>query len=441
MALLFALSACSGARKYFKAAERLEKQGLVNDAANYYLEALQRRPTFVDARIKLKEVGQKHVSALASDFFRNFNTQQLEASLTTFENLQDFYGKAKAMNVELDFPKTYEDDYKTAVERYCAKNYANVLSLMHDKKYSEVPHYISKITKYNVSYKKTQSFDIIATCEPLYQKAITYIENKNYANALNDLSNIKNKTDNYKDAASLYDLCIAKQNKTYILFQPPGNNDRNEQNLEEYLFNNFSQTGLNYNNLKLINNSPFQNPNVFNTMYNNANVDLIQAIRKASGADYYYLFDVSNRKENNSGLSKTTARAYKEVKTRINDSTVVTEFKPVDYNTVKANRSFAYDFKYKIIDASSGQISSTAQQSIKSEDAIEYNEFTRPFEGDISSLYSTNTPMNNVFAKLAMNKWRNSFTARNTLKSMDELKNNTYSQNINLFKNSLNTLK
>ena len=73
---------CSGSKKYFKAAERLEKQGLINDAANYYLQSLQRKPTFVDARIKLIEVGQKHISSLASDFFRNINTQQLEASLT-----------------------------------------------------------------------------------------------------------------------------------------------------------------------------------------------------------------------------------------------------------------------------------------------------------------------------------------------------------------------
>src|SRR5688572_6931951 len=83
--MLLVIAACSGSKKYFKAAEKLEKQGLVSDAAEYYMESLQRKPTNVEARIKLKQVGQKYVSSLASEFFRNYNTQQLQASLETFE--------------------------------------------------------------------------------------------------------------------------------------------------------------------------------------------------------------------------------------------------------------------------------------------------------------------------------------------------------------------
>ena len=74
--LTIILFSCTGSKKYFKAAEKLEKQGLFNEAASYYLESLQRKPSNVAARIKLKEVGQKHASSLASEFFRNYNTQQ-----------------------------------------------------------------------------------------------------------------------------------------------------------------------------------------------------------------------------------------------------------------------------------------------------------------------------------------------------------------------------
>src|SRR5690349_24494181 len=87
------LLGCSGSKKYFKAAEKLEKQGLVNEAADYYLQSLQRKPTNVEARIKLKEVGQKYVSSLASQFFREHNTHQLESSLETYERLKDFISK------------------------------------------------------------------------------------------------------------------------------------------------------------------------------------------------------------------------------------------------------------------------------------------------------------------------------------------------------------
>ena len=145
---------CSGSRKYFKAAEKLEKQGLVNEAADYYLEALKRKPTSVDAKIKLKEVGQKYVSNLASEFFRNYNTQQLEASLESYEKLKDFNSKAQALSVQLDYPKTYEEDYQKSIDLYCLKNYNQALLLVNQKRYSEALGSIAKIQRYNGAYKK-----------------------------------------------------------------------------------------------------------------------------------------------------------------------------------------------------------------------------------------------------------------------------------------------
>src|SRR6185369_1955105 len=121
--VLTVFASCTGSKKYFKAAEKLEKQGLVNEAAEYYLESLQRKPTNVEARIKLKDVGQKCVSNMASDFFRNYNTNQLEASLESFERLKTFSGKTSALNVVLDYPKQYEEDYQKAVDTYLAKNH------------------------------------------------------------------------------------------------------------------------------------------------------------------------------------------------------------------------------------------------------------------------------------------------------------------------------
>ena len=435
------ISACSGSRKYFKAAERLEKQGLINDAAEYYLEALQRKPTNVDARIKLKDVGQKHISNLASDFFRNYNTQQLEASLSSFENLQSFFGKAKALSVELDYPKTYDDDYKNAIEQYCSKNYDQALNLIHDKKYDDAATYTSKIKKYNANYKNTAELDVKANCEPAYQRAVTAIENKNYTAAFANLSNIKSKTDQYKDVNELYVLCQAKQSHGLLIFQPSLPNDRSEEILEESLFGKFSQSCGSYNTIKLINNSPFQSNINFSDLYNNTNVDLVQAIRKASGADYLYVYDVSNRQEYTSGLSKTPGRAFREVKTKVNDSTYTTEYKPVDYNTVKQSRIFSFDYRYKVINALNGQVLSNGFQTLKSQDAVDYNEFLRPFDGNISSLYPSNSPSNNVLIKLANNSWRNTFSARSTLKTMDELKNDVFGQGMSLFKNAINIMK
>ncbi len=436
------LGACSGSKKYFKAAERLEKQGLVNDAANYYLESLQRKPTFVEARIKLKDVGQRLLNNLASDFFRNFNTQQLEASLTSFERLKEFYVKAEALNVMLDYPKSYDDDYKKAIESFCDKNYLVAANLVYEKKYTEAIPFINKVKKYNSSYKNSQQLDIIAVCEPLYQKAIINLENKNYSNALLNLYDIKLKSENYKDAEDLYELAAAQETKTYILFEPNNSNDRSEKELEDYLYNNFSQLGLNTSDkLKLLNNTPFQNANKNIDLYNGSNLDLLQAIRKASGADFYYVFDVVNKREFNSGLNKTQNKAFREIKTRINDSTVVTEYKPVDYNLVKAQRSFSYDFKYKIMNAQNGQIIGTQFKNIRGQDAVEYQEFLRPFDGNVNNLFPYNPQFTSSVMQFNPRNWRSLFSSRNNLKSMEDIKNEALNQNLSVFKNSLKVMK
>ena len=299
--LILFLYGCNGSKKYFKAAERLEKQGLVNEAAEYYLESLQRKPTSVEARVKLKNVGQKYTSNLASDFFRNYNTQQVESSLESFEKLKGFTSKTAALNVVMDYPKSYEDDYQKSVETYCSKNYNLAYSMVNQKKYNEALTYIANIKKYNQNYKTTQQLEITSTCEPLYQSAVSSIENKNYAGALVSLSRIKAKTENYKDYKELYDLSTSQQLKSFILIQPKSSTDNAEKEIEDYLFNNFTQVALQkFSGIKLINNTPFEETSASSDLLGSAsNVDLIQAIRKATGADFFYTYDISNKKETN----------------------------------------------------------------------------------------------------------------------------------------------
>lgn len=433
------LFGCNGSKKYFKAAERLEKQGLVNEAAEYYLESLQRKPTNVDARVKLKEVGQKYTSNLASDFFRNYNTQQLESSLESFEKLKAFTGKTAALSVVMDYPKGYEDDYQKTVENYCSKNYNQAYSMVNQKKYNDALTYISNIKKYNPNYKTTQQLEIVSHCEPLYQTAVSSLENKNYASALISLSKIKERTENYKDFKELYDLSSAEQTKEFILIQPKNSTDNSEKEIEEYLFNNFTQTATQkFSNIKLINNTPFEESGGSSDMLsNNTNVDLIQAIRKATGADYFYTYDVSNKKEINTGPTKSSYTSYLEVKTRKNDTLVITEYQPVNYSLVKGSRTYSYDYKYKIINAFSNQIVSSQTQNMISQDAMEYNEFTKSFNGNINNLFPYNPHQTAPAAQYNPRSWRSMFQAKNTLKSFDELKSETNSKAINFFTTSV----
>jgi len=439
---LLALAGCSGSRQYFKAAERLEKQGLVNDAADYYLEALQRKPTNVEARIKLRDVGQKHISNLASDFFRDYNTQQTESALGSFEKLKDFYGKAAALDVQLDYPKTYNDDYQQAIETFCLKNYNQASALVSQKKYNEAVPYLSKVKRYNGTYKNTQQLDIIATCEPLYQSAVNSLENKNYSSALTTLNSIRSKTDHYKDLNDLLELANAQQTKSFILFAPKPSSNASEREIEDYMFTNFSQAALQKLSLvKIINNTPFQNAPGTTDFNSSTSLDFVQAIRKATGADYFYMFDVANRNQSGNGPSKSSFKGFQEQVTRRNDGAIIFNYSAFDYNVVKGQRIFSYDFKYKIINAYTNQIVSQQTQNISARDAVEFQEFQQKFTGDINSLFPYNPQQTPPTSQYNPSAWRRLFSARNTLKTFEELKTDAYNQNINLFTNSAGSMK
>lgn len=458
IALTLVLASCTGSKKFFKVAERLELQGLVGDAAEYYYQSLLRKPTNVDARIKLKDVGQKYTSSLASEFFRNYNTQQLEASLESYEKMKSFNSKAADLNVQLDYPKTYDDDYLNAVEQYNSKNYQQATLLVGQKKYNEAVGYINKVKRYNASYRDLPNLEIIAVCEPLYQNAVRNIENKNYAGAYTSLISIKNKTDNYKDSQQLLELADAQQSKNVILFQPKTSSDFSEKEIEESLFNNFQAAQKQLNHVNLINNTPFhQNANKTIDLSNSNNVDVMQAIRKATGADYFYLYDVKDIRRNNSGKKTTPYNGFQRESYKQKDGTMAVRYRTFDYNGVQDQNVFSYTYKYQIVNAYSNQIIEGRDQYITAKDAVDYNELSSPnliqkllsnkadpSANDINSLFPYNPQSTGIVNQYNPSAWRAKFKengARTTLKSFPELQGEAISQTINLFINSNKNLK
>lgn len=427
-----ALMACTGSKKYFKAAEKLEKQGLVNEAAEFYLESLQRKPTNVDASIKLKDVGQKYISFLSSEFFRNYNTGQMEASIENFEKMKDFTGRAQALNVKLNYPVAYEDDYNNAVDKHCEKNYNKGAELVKQNKYSEALSYLNVVDKYRPEYKKNKQLKITATCEPIYQNAVTNIQGKNYAAALKALTTIQGITDSYKDSKELYELSLAIEQKSLLMFQPK---NPKYPALIDFLFNNFSQNvSQNHKNINIINNSPFvylPGNNIDN------NVDLVQGIRKASGADFFYVFDVTNRGTQFVGPTKTNAQCFQKFSYKAKDGSVITEYKPVKYHSVKAKRSFFYNFNYKLVNANTNQVVSFQTLTVSKVDEVEYNEFASAPQGNINSYYPYNPAATAPLYQYNPSAWRGLFTANKVVKSEQDLEALVNQEIIKIFSQTL----
>ena len=108
---------------------------------------------------------------------------------------------------------------------------------------------------------------------------------------------------------------------------------------------------------------------------------------------------------------------------------------------IKSQRSYSYDFKYKVINANTNQIVSSQTQNLRSQDAIEYQEFQSSFKGNINTLFPYNPQQTASNLQYNPRSWRNMFSARNNLKLMEELKSDVYNQNNTIFVNSTGAMR
>lgn len=432
--VVFSVAACSGSKKYFKAAEKLENKGFIDEAATYYQESLQRKPKNTDARLKLKEVGQKYVNNLSSQFFREYNTQQYEQAIQTYDKLKLFVEKSTAMSVMHHYPQSYNDDYNQALSLYLSKYYTEAVDLVNQGNYDKALNSISKVKKYNASYSNIQELEITAKCEPLYMSAIKYMEAKNYAFAQSALAAINYISSDYKDGKELIDLTDDLLKKSLLIFTPKNSA---EKDIEEILANRFIESSPQTKNIQPINHSPFSSIAFASDQLSTINADLLQAIRKASGATFFYVFDVTQQTEGTSSPTKRKDICYEKVITK-KDTQYITDYKPTVYYQIKAQRSYSYNFNYQVIDAFSNQVIVSKKETLTAQDIVDYYEFASPNRVNMANFTPYNPATTPAASQYNPSGWRNSFNNRKELRSISDLKNDVNQKAIHAFVYTLN---
>ena len=411
--LLFSLISCTTSRKYYKAAERLEKKGLYNEAAELYLVSLERNKTNADANIKLREVGQKYVDYLASSFYWNFSIEQDEKALEYYDNLTRFVSKCKILKIDLEFPKSYNDDYSLLVDRYCDKNYHEGLKLFRRERYAEALVSLRKVFDLKANYRDIERLMKISKCEPLYQSAIRNIELKNYQPALTNLKGIIDNYSDYKDSKELFNI-FSQVNIPNVLIVPTASTDSN--NIKQTLLNSFinlKQRGK--SSVKIIHNPILQlnKPEI--------NFDLMQALRKATGAKYFFVFDVTDKKVTKPPVKKESYTCYRRISEN-NISSVIIKYLPSFYNSITSQRTYSYVFRYKLFNMENMQSVMTENRNINKIDVVNYHEFSVfSQKSEITNYFPyhpNNTPLDQQYD---CTNWRSKFNAKRELKSVDEL--------------------
>lgn len=424
------LIGCTGSKSYLKQGKKFEQLGMTKEAAESYYESLQRSPKNTDARVKLKQVGQTYVNILASDFFKNYNTQQYEAAVKAFKKLLDFTEKSSGLSVTLDYPQAYNDNYNDALEYFLKGKYAVLKTNISQKLYSQAINVAKEIKQYNEDYKDVKSLEIYAIAQPMYEQALDLIQNQNYFAAYKKTEEILNKVKAFKNTNDLMEICRIKCAKKIVVLKVSSGN---EQVIKNQLFEEFIKKEITNNPLLIpLNNIPFKEISEAN--YNNSdNISL----RKALGAEYIFMYDVLGKKETREGPVKKQYQCFQKVAVT-NGTVVTTDYRAWNYNYVTGKATFSYILKYKLVDCSNGNVVASNAVELSTQDNLEYNEIISNVPVNINDFFPTH-PVNKPMQNQQVAAWRQNFNKPKQLKTTQELYNSVFNSTIKQYLSVLNS--
>jgi len=112
------LFGCTGSRKYAKKARKLEKAGLYQDAAEFYLQSLKRNNSNVDARIGLRKNGEKLLNDYLKRFFSTNAMGDCKGAVYAYKKADDYHKLLEYYKINLDFPSHYRTLYDESKSAY-----------------------------------------------------------------------------------------------------------------------------------------------------------------------------------------------------------------------------------------------------------------------------------------------------------------------------------
>ncbi|MCB0795147.1 MAG: hypothetical protein KDB88_10450 [Flavobacteriales bacterium] len=208
---LAALVACSGSKSYAKKAGKLDEAGLYAEAAEMYLQAVQRNQKNVDAKIGLKKTGQQLLNDKLGAFFRSLNTSSDKgATVDAFLDAELYADRVRRLGVVLEIPEHHRTDFERVKGEHLVELYTEGQALLEQQDFKAAETKFKRIAVLEPGYKDASSLQSIAYLEPLYRQGKIDLDAGNYRKAYDELDKVFSKDPGYKDVVQLRNEALSK---------------------------------------------------------------------------------------------------------------------------------------------------------------------------------------------------------------------------------------
>jgi tetratricopeptide (TPR) repeat protein len=389
--ILSCLTACSGSSSYYNKGTQLEQAGMTEEAARYYLLALQRNPNNVEAQIGMKKNGQHVLDEKLTNFYKAHATESWREAVYTYKDAEEYHTRV-GRYVKLNFPPYYPQYYEEAKTQYMQQRYTEALDLMEKQRYEQAELIFKEISTIDPHYEDVQKLKKTTTIEPIYQNGLTAMEAKKYKEAYNYFKQVVDAKGSYKDALQHMEFCRNESILTVAALPFEDNTNRNADLADKIyakILRDASNSGnefivwIDRKNLeKIIEEQKLGMSGLINK-------DQAASTGKLLGAKAVLIGKVLSYNEKREEVKEFERKGYLGVTERRYDPVRNFYFNATTYRKTKYKEFYGESnvtlvFEFSLISSETGQILVTDVITITKEDKTHY----ASFEGNHQSLFA-----------------------------------------------------
>ena len=383
------LSACSGSRNLYKKGGQLEEAGMYREATEYYINALARKKTNVDAKIALKRSGQKVLDEYLTSFYQAHAIDQHQRAVESYLKAEQFRDRVKLVGVGLEFPPNYEEFFFESRLDHVTDLYAQAKKLMGSEDYDKAKVYLEQIKDLMPGYEDVQELSLTAFQEPMYRSALMHYEKNEYREAYRLFSRI-NEKGSYKESKELEGICL--ENGRFTIGILPFKNQSRVNGTAEALAAAISKELIGSDNpfIQVLDRS--RTADIQEEQFINMSDEIGNMKPKMTaqflGAEALLIGEVVKADMKKNGLERTMNKGFRSEAIRVKDAktgkmkTSYTYHRTTYYGVKKENRA-VIGFQYRLISTATSEILAADLITLERSDQAEYIEYN----GNIDQLY------------------------------------------------------
>jgi tetratricopeptide (TPR) repeat protein len=377
--LLLIIIACNSPKSLTKKGSELYKVGMYNEATDYFLRAIAKRPDYVEAKTALKLCANKVMDIKEDTFFVANNRGDWGVVVYTYLEMQKYAEKVRGGQVSLSIAAHYTEDYEVAKSNYLDDRFRKANALLEKENFSGAESIFNEISSLDPNYKDVEQLKKYARIEPLYRNGADAMKREKYRAAFYAFQNVVNQDASYKDAAAQMSEALTQAQYTVAFMK--FNNYTSEVAAAEQLSSRIINTVIGSKGpfLKVIDRQHLDLLLKEQKLSMTGAVEATTAVNAGNliGAKAVVMGSVLDVKYFDTPVSSKTVKGFESYKVqKINPQTnqpyFETNYKKVTYNEFQGNRQVTMSFEYKMVSATTGEVLLSGIKTLTQSSSVHY---------------------------------------------------------------------